>query len=62
MVGDEDPEDLNFAASPKNRSSVRGTPGFQIHWANAISPSMMPMVTTILVTSAVCRSPRMMPR
>ena len=55
------PRTLNFAASPKKRLSVRGTPGFQIHWANAIRPSMMPMVTTILVTSAVCRSPRMMP-
>ena len=37
------PRNLNFAVLPKNNWSVRGTPGFQIHCASAINPSMMPI-------------------
>ncbi len=60
MVGDVDTQEFELAALPKKSWSVRGTPGFQIHCAGAINPNMMPIVTTIFVTSDVWRIPRMM--
>jgi hypothetical protein len=41
--------------------SLRTTVGFHIHWAKAIRARVTLTVTTILVISAVLRSPRMMP-